>query len=368
MFVSSKELHRELLKKAQETIGSCTCCTPEVKSGVAVLTDMDLVLKNMGIDINKALNPQKDEDYVKLENRYARLLNAAYTGAIAVDLKALKKLMSAVDPKDPETITEFTARAAEIIQKMPGNAAKEVAPVLSEAIEDMYRLSRRTKINQMVDKSILEAKSDLSAFGTRDKQVVEMMTRNNKVFVNEGVEAMVEGFGDKSKGILEEALEKGWPREVTAQKLQEAAGTTIQNEHYWNIVSSNYTNRSRNWANLEVMREVDFEEYQIMAVGDERTCPICDLMNGKTFSIEKQIGILERSAESDTMGEYTSRMPWLTSRKDESGKIEIGVSRKSGFKAIFSNGEFTGSLSKLQGMGFAMPPFHGLCRCTIIEG
>lgn len=345
-----------------------SCCSEDILATHDMLDDIDFVLNGIGFDVvQKALNPLKLDDFKKLEARYVRALRAAYAGGSKKYIQELKEAIRSVDPTRPSTVESFVKTAAEILDTMSNKTAKKVYPVLEASIEDMYSISRKAQINNLFDKGKITSRKGISAFGTRDKQVVEMMTRNSQVFVQRGIEVMSENFGAKAKSIIAQGLEEGWSRKALSSKLSEASGLTVENKQYWNVVGNNYANRSRNWANLEVFDEVGFEEYEILAVMDEATSEICRQLNGKRFSIKKQVSIMERASSADSLEEYTSKLPWLTSRKDEDGKIQIGVNRKSGFKPVASEGEFVSSVDKLQRMGFALPPFHGLCRTTIIE-
>lgn len=344
------------------------CCSDDILAQFDMVDDIDYVLNQLGFNpIQKALNPHDLEDFKKYEARYVRALRAAYKGGSKDYIKELNAAIKKVDPSIPSTIEDFVKTSSKVLGEMSKETAKQVYPVLDASIEDMYTVSRQSQINILFDKGAINSRKEFSAFGTRDTQVVEMMTRNSQVFVQSGIENMTENFGFRAKDIIAQGLEEGWSRKTIASKLSNASEMTVENEQYWNVVGNNYANRSRNWANLEVFDEVGFEEYEVLAVMDERTSPICVQMNGKRFSIRKQIDIMERASKADSLEEYTSKLPWLTSRKGEDDNIEIGVQRKSGFKPVLSGGEFVSSKDKLQGMGFALPPYHGLCRTTIIE-
>ncbi|GAB1376879.1 hypothetical protein MASR1M48_17310 [Lactococcus petauri] len=344
------------------------CCSEDVLLQFDMVDDIDFVLNQLGVSpVEKALNSQKLEDFKKYEARYVRALRSAYRGGSKDYIEELHNAIKKVDPSIPSTIEDFVKNSANILDQMSKETAKEVYPVLNASIEDMYTVSRKSMTNDLFDRGRITSRKEISSFGTRDQQVVDMMTRNSKVFVQSGIENMSENFGFRAKDIIAEGLKEGWSRKTIASKLSNASEMTVENEQYWNVVGNNYANRSRNWANLEVFDEVGFDEYEVLAVMDERTSPICVQMNGKRFSIRKQIDIMERASKSDDLEEYTSKLPWLTSRKEEDGNISIGVQRKSGFKPVLTGGEFVSSKDKLQGMGFALPPYHGLCRTTIIE-
>lgn len=353
-------------EKLQQKV-ACACFSPAHQ----MLKDIDEVADHLEIDLLKAADPLNDRDYLKMEAKAVRKIQKAYKGASKKDLGKIKKAIKAIDPSKPSTIKKFVKVTNDVLETLPVKAAEEIAPVLEETTSDMYKATKKSQLGKMVDKGNLKRGHGLNPFGTRDEQVVEMLNKNNEIFINEGISTQIESFSARSHKLLEVGLEDGLSRKALTKQLNGAFGNTINNPHYWDIVGSSYMNRSRNWANLETFSEVGFEDYEILAILDERTSDVCKGLNGKRFSIKKQIQILEKASQSSDLGEFTSKLPWLSTRKGEDGIIEIGVKKPRSFKAVATLdngvGELTGPREKLQRLGFAMPPFHGLCRTTVIE-
>lgn len=90
-------------------------------------------------------------------------------------------------------------------------------------------------------------------------------------------------------------------------------------------------------------------EFEVSEILDERTCPVCELMNGQNFAVERA---LARTAEIITVtdpAELRSKAPWP---KQDAASLEE-------LRALDSE--------DLQTMGFDTPPYHPFCRGIVVE-
>lgn len=352
--------------------GTQTCCG-HADDVLKYMQTMDLVdtlegvAKGLKVDIQLAPNPLTKTGFMRMEARTIRKLQRASDKANNTDLKKLEKLIQRVDPKSPKSIESFIEQSAKILDKLPQKTAEQVAPVLSESVEDMYRATRKGQINKLFRKGKIRTRGALERFGFRDQQVVDMLNNNHKILINEGVEGGIANFQTKARNVLTDALERNLPQSEVAASLKEAVGTTVGNENYWNVVGSSWVNRSRNWSNLETFSSAGIKNYQILAIIDERTSVICRGLDGKTFAVANQISILEKASQSTDLDQFKKDVPWLRSFTDEKGREVVGIKTKRGFTNVTINGKLQGKSSVLQKKGFAMPPFHGLCRTTVID-
>ena len=76
-------------------------------------------------------------------------------------------------------------------------------------------------------------------------------------------------------------------------------------------------------------------------MGDERMCPICGELHGKTFSVSETKRVIDSTLGMSNPDEFKEAMPWHT-------EPPVGVSRE-----------------KLTADGMSVPPFHGRCRCVL---
>lgn len=150
--------------------------------------------------------------------------------------------------------------------------------------------------------------------------------------------------------IRENMLEVGLGR-ADAGKLLEAAlqaklgvdgitvpakwvGTTAR---YFELLASNAVTNGRVRGSLRQMIEVGITVYEIVAVGDERTCKRCRHMDGRTMTVTRAQSKLDAIASAETPEDVKRAHPWANKLEDMKGR----------------EGDF------------AFPPFHGTCRCTV---
>lgn len=58
-------------------------------------------------------------------------------------------------------------------------------------------------------------------------------------------------------------------------------------------------NRARVYSGIMGMADIGFESYQILAVGDERTCPACAALNRKRFSVSEAAAAIREITDSE---------------------------------------------------------------------
>ncbi|WP_367945139.1 hypothetical protein [Aquamicrobium sp.] len=90
--------------------------------------------------------------------------------------------------------------------------------------------------------------------------------------------------------------------------------------------------------------DAGLDTYQVNEVLDEKTCPVCRYMHGKTFRVEREYSrVLNVMATSDPK-ELKGLAPWP-------------LQTKAGLKQLYSM-----SLGDMQSSGYGSPPYHPGCR------
>lgn len=88
--------------------------------------------------------------------------------------------------------------------------------------------------------------------------------------------------------------------------------------------------------------------YQVNEVLDSRTCPVCQYMHGKTFSVEQEYNRVLTALGTSDPKELKAIAPWPSSSK-------AGLRDLNGM-----------SLSDMQAAGYGSPPYHPLCRGVLV--
>jgi hypothetical protein len=123
---------------------------------------------------------------------------------------------------------------------------------------------------------------------------------------------------------------------------EELGGIAPDDYKYWDVVSSAALVRARSFGAVSGMEEAGVTEYKILAMGDERMCPICGEMNGRAFSVAGTRKVINSALSLTDPEAFKKAMPWQA-------KPAAGVSS-----------------SKLCAGGQSVPPFHGRCRCVLV--
>lgn len=119
-------------------------------------------------------------------------------------------------------------------------------------------------------------------------------------------------------------------------------------QDYFSGLSATVRNRATNIGNVITYQEIGVEEYEIIAVMDERTSEICQLMNGRRFTIEQAREYVEKYLGATTPEEIKDQVGWRKPADVE--KILKGPKGKQ--------------QERLSGAGMQLPPYHFRCRTT----
>lgn len=140
------------------------------------------------------------------------------------------------------------------------------------------------------------------------------------------------------------AVEQGLGREEVGRQLKAALGDKFtRSDVYWRGLAATTVDRARNFGGVQSMVEAQVSEYEILAVMDERTSPICRFMNGKVFKVEHAVALRDAVLNAKTPEDIKAIHPWRQVKEVQSWSTE-----------------------KLAAGGMALPPYHFHCRTTYI--
>ena len=219
-------------------------------------------------------------------------------------------------------------------------------PTTSEAVgkaEGARRFAEAKPAFDVIDERAVESLVDHQVFWTGahyEKNVSDAIARTAK-------EAIVESGGDP----VDAGTRVRAALDLELGRASTPAGYRGSAEQYFEGLVANAATVARTQGQLRSFVDYGITKYTIMNPLDERTCEICGAMDGKTFTTTQGVGVMAGELGSDP-GAVQEAHPWLTSEKLE----EMGIKR--------GEGSMEDSAALAEG-GFAMPPFHFRCRCTI---
>lgn len=199
----------------------------------------------------------------------------------------------------------------------------------------------RDLLRRYIQRTYQESKRRWGALSLNlvDKRAIFSMTYHNCYWLGRHYG---EHIGPKIAEVGSKAIAAGLGRKALAKELKSTLGGVAPKDYqYWDVVSSAALVRSRSFGALSGMSEAGITEYKVYAMGDERMCPICGEMHGRTFSVRSAVSRMESAIGIKDPEEFKAAFPWQK-------EPPVGVSN-----------------SALAEAGMSMPPFHGRCRCIV---
>jgi len=237
----------------------------------------------------------------------------------------------------------------EIFNKIPSEISDDAFEIITEGLNKHlgYSFGHSTEVNklfkQYIGDTYTEGKKEFftaeTLLTTKDKHAINVLTKHNCFWLGEHYGKHI---GPKIAEMTQHAIENGLGRMDLAKELRDALGGKVGGYQYWDIVASSALVRSRAFGCVAGMEEAGITEYEIMAMGDERMCPICGEMDGRVFSVAETRELINRVLEIQDPEAFKEAMPWQT--ESPRGK----------------------SNSELQEAGMTLPPYHARCRCTLV--
>ena len=289
---------------------------------------LSLILEHLNIKINKAAKKDPAKELLKLERKLSAELSKQWRESYNDVLRDLFKNLPDFLSQDAIKIIEDSLLDA---LGVSFGSAKNVRLLMRERIEDAYILG----------KSLFNLNKDLkSALSLSDRKAIDVLTRHNCFWLGEHYGKHI---GPKISELTQQALDEGLGRDALAENLKQELGSVSPKGYsYFDVVASSALVRARSFGSIAGMEEAGIAEYEILAMGDERTCPICGEMNGKKFSVAQTREVINKVLDIQDPEKFKEAMPWQTTPPKNKSE------------------------SKLTEDGQSLPPFHGRCRCTLV--
>lgn len=284
--------------------------------------------------------------------------------------KAWKKKSKAASDKavkaiedSPDTTTGY--------QEMLAVLSTELGIILTT--KDIKRLNKAVtatyKINQTAEIAKIGAKATtptVAAVAT-DAQVISGLASEGPYwignFYEDHLSRRIADLGFKT------VVESGVPRKLAAEQMREVlkwefalkGGSKFESivparfagnvTNYSRIVSANVAQRSRVYSSVSAFRKAGIEQYRFAAVLDERTSEICIEMNGRIFTVEQGMQIVNAVGLAKTPDEFLAITAWPKNVEE--------------VRAIAGTGTKVEQSENLAKAGIPLPPLHGFCRSTV---
>lgn len=213
------------------------------------------------------------------------------------------------------------------------------------------------------------------AFSNLDDKFSERLVTSSANFITDEYGRRRDDVTAQARKIVKDGLDKGLGNVAIASDLSRmvSAQTIGRSKAYWRVTANAFVQRTRSFGQLSSFSQAGIESYIIEAIMDERTTEICRYLDGKRMSTSTSLAQFE---EVDSGGDVKEVNPWVQQSGDtlfvQPGSTKQAVARidEPGF-GTQSPGKYTPSPrydtdQKLNNLGLSFPPFHGLCRTTLV--
>ena len=253
-----------------------------------------------------------------------------------------------------ESYSEHLKNAIELLEDIAPEARefalKELEEYLLNALGHEFAESKavRSIIHKKVAGIYAKAKSKWAEDKPKvvdntiiDKRSISFIESNGIYWLGEHYSSAIsEKVVETGKAVLDMGLSTKDFTKMLESQLSNVLDMT--DYKYWDITAESLLVRSKAFGNVFGMEEVGIKEYTIFAMGDERTCPVCQELDGRSFSVTAAADVCRNVLELTDPEDVKNALPWTSTPP-------IGVSS-----------------AKLISQGRMLPPIHGHCRCDVV--
>jgi len=272
-------------------------------------------------------------------------------------------------------------RVERIVREIMAQWAEDALPRHLRTVREMYRLARiagwkkATKqttaslaytVPNFTEQALVEKQVERLAveptFDLVDERAVAALTRHQVFWVGKHYERNVSAaIAEVAREVI---VETGEHPEVAAplmrKRVREELGRvrTPKGWHgsarqYFEGLAANAATTARAHGQLRSFQEYGVTRYEWMALRDARMCSVCGAMDGRVFTVEQGATIMEGERAAKTPAQVQTAHPFLRP------KHLIGIAKPG------RRGGRPADNARLARGGFAMPPAHFRCRCTV---
>ena len=189
-----------------------------------------------------------------------------------------------------------------------------------------------------------------ASFNLVDKKALKVLNQHNIYWVGENygnnLYQSVQKIGNE---IIAQGLSKTEAGKLFEQELSDKLQK--YGSQYWEGFANHVVTRSREMGRVEGYVKANITRYEIVAVIDDRTSPICIEMNGRIFEVERAVGLRDAIINADNPKDVKDIAPWRT---PEQIAADAGVEKMADID--------TADLPP----GMELPPYHFRCRTRTV--
>lgn len=192
--------------------------------------------------------------------------------------------------------------------------------------------------------------SATASFNLVDKKALKVLNQHNIYWVGENYG---NNLYQSVQKIGNEIIAQGLSKTEAGKLFEQELGAKLQKygSQYWEGFANHVVTRSREMGRVEGYVKAGITRYEIVAVLDEHTSPICWEMNGRVFEVERAVELRDSIINAGDPEDVKEIAPWRT---PEQIAAAAGVEKMADVA--------TEDLPA----GMELPPYHFRCRTRTI--
>lgn len=320
--------------------------------------------------VAKALGLSEVAQIARGEGRVRQFMLAQYQAHVAIAVR-----VAAAMARRGSTARAITAAVRREMAKFP----RVAAPKLTKEVGQIYRLSRtagwrkatgQTRASLTYDTPNLTelAKaapragfSALPSLNVTDEAAITALEQQQVFWLGDLYGAQVsDGVAETVSGAM---IAAGKDRRAAGKLIEERLGRQLGNirtpggfhgsaAQYFEGVAANAATHARAFGSLASFEEAQFTVYQIVNPLDSRTCPVCNHVDGKQFTVAQGRSQMQVVLGADDPDGVKAVHPWLSFAEIEKISPKPGQQSAADSKALAQQGQ-------------SLPPYHFRCRCAV---
>ena len=268
----------------------------------------------------------RKDDFRKLE---AELQDVLLLGWDATTKEAINDVIRALTGDSELSESDLEKMLAALELRLGVKFAGRVAAPLVQIQTSAYAIGME---------DIIQVKP---TFSKVDYAALDMLERHNTYWMRNYYDKQIAGT---VRDMGRVALRAGLTRREAGLLFQEAFQNQInQGIRYWEGFAAHVITRSRELGRVEGYVQAGIEAYEVRAVLDRRTTPICREMHGRIIRIEEAVKLRDALLEAKDPEQVKQIAPWLKPEQVQGKKT-----------------------AKLP-TGMALPPYHFKCRTRTVK-
>ena len=278
----------------------------------------------------------------------------------------------AVAGKSPSAIS---SKVISILNKWSGQVEKKFTDTMTSIYQNARTASFRKTLyrsnqdltydtpnfTEVKKANIPRAAVVLPMFDVADARAIEALEEQQMFWVKAHIDKNLSNtIRDNVKATMVEAgkgrveagrlLRERLTRELGQVRTPE--GWHGSQKQYFEGLAANAATTARVQGHMRSFIDLGVKKYEIMNPQDERTCPVCSMMNGKVFTVKQGMKVVEQEMAATNPDQVKEAHPWYNTT--ELKQITSGPGNQGADDS-----------AALAAAGYSVPPFHFRCRCTV---